>query len=417
MNESTMRRAIERKREGEALPPATWESIVGAYMEGRVDDDQMAALMMACVFRGLSTIEATALTRAMVMSGATLSYPEDIFVVDKHSSGGVADAVSLVAVPLVAACGVRVAKLSGRALGHTGGTVDKLETIPGFVVAPQMDAFVRQVERIGCAIAAQTDSFVPADRRLYRLRDRTATVPSVGLIASSIVSKKVAGGANAFVFDVKCGSAAFMRDASAATDLAAALVEVSRGFDREARAVVTDMNEPLGRFIGTGLEVIEAREFLRGNDADARTREGCLRIAAEMLEVAGIEEPHGAAQAALASGGGYEKFVEMIRAQHGDVDAMESMRPSDATAPIVAQQDGYVADIDGVALGNAVREWNGRDPFAGLRLAVRIGDGVTSGQTLAEVFGTPTGHHGRLDRAFRVAARPPEPRPFVYATI
>ncbi len=416
MNESMMRRAIERKREGEALPAATWESIVGAYMQGAIDDDQMAALLMACVFRGVNIDEATALTRAMVMSGATLSYPEGIFVVDKHSSGGVSDVVSLVSVPLVAACGVRVAKFSGRALGHTGGTVDKLETIPGFVVAPALEAFVRQVERVGCAIAAQSDSFVPADKRLYRLRDRTGTVPSVGLIAASIVSKKVAGGANAFVFDVKCGSAAFMRDPRAATELGAALVEISRGFEREAHAIVTDMNEPLGRYIGTGLEVIEARDVLRGAIDDPRTREGCLRVATEMLELAGVEEPHVQAQAALANGSGYEKLLEMIEAQHGDVQALEAMQPSQAAEPVVADRDGYVTEIDGVALGNNVREWNAHDSFAGMRLRVRVGDRVAKGEPLADVYGSAP-HRQRVERAFRINSHAPEPRPFVYATI
>ena len=416
MNESTMRHAIERKREGEALSGATWESIVAAYMDGTVDDGQIAALLMACVFRGLTTTEATALTGAMVDSGARLSYPDGMFVVDKHSSGGVSDIVSLVAVPLVAACGVSVAKLSGRALGHTGGTIDKLETIPGFVVTPDLDAFVKQVERIGCAIAAQSDAFVPADKRLYRLRDRTATVPSIGLIASSIVSKKIAGGASAFVFDVKCGKTAFMADARAATELAQALVDVSRGFDREARALVTDMNEPLGQCIGTAMEVIEARDVLRGTTGDARTREGCLRVATEMLDVAGVNEPHSAAQQALSSGRGYEKLVEMIDAQHGDVASFEAMQRSSQSEPVVADRDGFVTEINGVHLGNAVREWNAHDRFAGIKLLVRTGERIAKGQPLARIYGS-SAHRSRVEHAFHIGDRAPEVRSFIHATI
>ena len=415
MNEAAMRQAIERKRDGDVLSPELWDDIVGGYMDGSIGEEQMAALMMACVWRGLSINEATALTRAMVQSGATLRYPDDLFVVDKHSSGGVSDVVSLVAVPLVAACGVPVAKLSGRALGHTGGTINKLETIPGFNVHPTTAAFLAQVQRIGCAISAQSEAFVPADKRLYHLRDRTATVPSIGLIAASIVSKKVAGGAHAFVFDVKCGSGAFMRDAGAATDLAQALVEVATGFDRQARAIVTDMNEPLGRYVGTALEVIEAREFLNGTTTDARTLDGCLRIASEMLEIAGVEEPHTAAIGALRSGGAYEKFTAMIDSQGGDVGAMERMQPAPSSATVIAPRGGYVTSIDPVAIGYAARELSDANPYGGVRVNVRIGDVVNDGDVLVDIYGGVPSR--ALDDAFIVGDRPPARHPLVYATI
>jgi len=416
MDELGMRQVIERKREGETLDRATWEAVVAAYMDGGVDDAQMSAFAMACVWRGLSLDEAVSLTGAMVASGASLTYPSDMFVVDKHSSGGVSDIVSLVAVPLVAACGVPVAKLSGRALGHTGGTIDKLETIRGFNVTPSMDAFVRQVETIGCAIAAQTDAFVPADRRLYNLRDRTATVPSKGLIAASIVSKKVAGGAKAFVFDVKCGSAAFMRDPKAASDLASLLVDISARFDRKARAIVTDMNEPLGRNIGTGLEVIEARDLLRGLTSDARVREGCLRIAREMLELAGVTEPEKTAAAALDGGRAYEKFIALIEAQGGSVADMEGMRPSAVRHEVVAGEDGFVETINAVALGNIARELSNGDPVAGISVTVRTGSRVSRGDSLAWIYGDGA----RLDdvlRAFVIGADQPRERALVYAII
>lgn len=416
MDEMQMRRAIERKREGEELDAATWTSIVQAYMTNVVDDAQMAAMAMACVWRGLSTDEAAALTNAMVASGETLSFPAGQTVVDKHSSGGVSDIVSLVAVPLVAACGVRVAKLSGRALGHTGGTIDKLETIAGIDLAPSMEAFIAQVERVGCAIAAQTDAFVPADKRLYKLRDRTATVPSVGLIASSIVSKKIAAGASAFVFDVKCGSASFMRTPEAATELARALVAISERSGKRARAIVSDMNEPLGRSIGTGIEVIEARDFLRGVHVDDRARDQCLQIAAAMLEVAHVERGLARAIDALESGAAYAKFTEMIEAQHGSVAALEAMELPKDVETLPAPCEGFVSAIDGVALGNAARTWSEREATAGIRVAVRTGDRVAKGEPLAQCYGARA-NAAELADAFTIADAKPDSRPLVYATV
>ena len=387
MDEISMRHAIERKRDGEPLEPSLWAEIVAGYVTGEIDDAQMAALAMACVWRGLSEEEAAALTGAMVASGATLQYPDDMFVVDKHSSGGVSDIVSLVAVPLVAACGVRVAKLSGRALGHTGGTIDKLEAIDGFNATLSMDAFVRQVESVGCAIAAQTDAFAPADKRLYHLRDHTATVPSTGLIAASIVSKKVAGGANAFVFDVKCGTAAFMRDVAQAEELARMLVAISADFGRKAHAIVSDMNEPLGRYIGTGVEVFEACEVLLGRERDERALAGCLRVATAMLELGGADQARERAQRAIENGSAYAKFVEMVAAQGGSRTSLESLRPDARKQQVHAATSGVVSAIDAVALGNIARTMTNANARAGLRVAVRIGDVIERGHLLAEIFG------------------------------
>lgn len=412
----TMRRCIERKRSGEELPAKLWEDIIAGYVSGIVDDAQMAAMAMACNWRGLSVEEAAAMTRAMVASGETLSYPGDITVVDKHSSGGVSDIISLIAVPIVAACGVRVAKLSGRALGHTGGTIDKLETIPGFNVALAMDAFVRQVETVGCAIAAQTDAFVPADKRLYKLRDRTGTVPNLGLIASSIVSKKIAGGAHAFVFDVKCGEAAFMTKPHDAIELAEALVNISQQFGRRARAIVSDMNEPLGRSIGTGLEIIEAREFLRGEVQIPRVKTLCLQIADAMLTLAGVENGADEASRALHSGTAYEKFCEMIEAQDGSVAGFEAMQRSPHIMVMKAEQTGYVQEIDTVALGNAARALSAQDSASGLRVTVHEGDAITIGHPLVEVFGVNPDLNP-IRAAFRVGEAAPPVRPLVYATV
>jgi pyrimidine-nucleoside phosphorylase len=416
MNDKTMRRCIESKRLGTELAPEVWEDIVSGYVAGTVDDAQMAAMAMACVWRGLSVEEAAAMTRAMVASGDTLSYPDGITVVDKHSSGGVGDIISLIAVPIVAACGTRVAKLSGRALGHTGGTIDKLETIPNFNVSLEMDAFVRQVETVGCAIAAQTDAFVPADKRLYKLRDRTGTVPNLGLIASSIVSKKVAGGAHAFVFDVKCGEAAFMQKPHDAVELAEALVGISQQFGRRARAIVSDMNEPLGRSIGTGIEIVEAREFLRGEISIPRVKALCLQIADAMLDLAGVSNGLDDIQRALSTGAAYEKFCEMIEAQGGSVAGFEAMRRSPHVTIVRAPKAGFVQEIDTVALGNAARALSDKDPMAGIRIDVHEGDSVGAGDRLAEIF-SATPDLAAVDAAFRVDEAAPPARPLVYATV
>lgn len=409
-----MRRAIEEKRDGRALSAQRWEAVVAGYLAGEVDEAQMAAMLMASLWRGLSTPETAALTKAMVESGDRIHFPAETFVVDKHSSGGVSDIVSLVAVPLAAACGARVAKLSGRALGHTGGTIDKLESIPGFRTVLSLDAFVAQVQRVGCAIAEQSERLVPADKRLYALRDRTGTIPSIGLIAASIVSKKLAGGANAYVFDVKCGSAAFMQRLEDAEALARELVAVARTFDRPARALVTDMNEPLGRSIGTGIEVIEARELLRGRDGDDRVRETVLRVAVELLTLARIPSPEKAAAEALPSGAAYEKFIAMIEAQGASRAALEGMRLPERVEKVRATRDGYVSAIDAVELGNLARAWRGAEATGGIRVDVRIGDRIERGGTLAHVFGSAA-NAAALQAAFTIGVAPPQARPLVYA--
>ncbi len=412
-----MRRAIERKRDGETLDPPTWHALIESYMSGDIDDAQMAALAMACVWRGLDEEEAAALTGAMVASGAVIRYPPGMLVVDKHSSGGVGDLVSLVVVPLVAACGVHVAKLSGRALGHTGGTIDKLEALDGFDAALPMHRFVDQVQRVGCAIAAQTESLVPADKRLYHLRDRTGTVPSIGLIASSIVSKKIAGGASAFVFDVKCGSAAFMHNPQRATALAEMLVGISRRFGKRAHAIVSDMNQPLGRAIGTGLEVIEAREFFRGAATDERAREAMPagRIEA-MLESGGVAQARDRAFHALESGSAYREICRDDRSARIEPRALERLEPDRVRQIVCALNDGFVAAIDAVELGNLARRLIGRGDRAGIVVGVREGDRVVAGQSLAEVFGDAVEAEA-VRVAFEINKERPGPRPLRYAMV
>jgi pyrimidine-nucleoside phosphorylase len=378
---------LDAKREGAALPAVTWDRLVDGYLDGSIDEVPIAALLMAAAIRGLTAAETQALTAAMIRSGDTLAF--DGVVVDKHSTGGVGDSVSLIVVPLVAACGVAVAKLAGRALGHTGGTLDKLEAIPGVRTDLSPAALRAQVERIGCALAAQSERLVPADKRLYDLRDRTGTVPSIGLIAASIVSKKIAGGASAIVFDVKVGRGAFMTTLAAARELARVLVDLSRHFGRRATALITDMNEPLGPSIGRALEAIEAREFLAGRARDPRLAEVVGLVAAEMLQLGG--SPDDAARridAALSDGAAYERFVVLIEAQGGTRAGLEALRVPAGRALARAPRDGWVAAVDALALGELARSAGERyGVAAGIVVRARVGDAVRAGDVLADVIG------------------------------
>ena len=408
-----MRRSIERKRDGQELGFDEWMAIARAYMAGSVDDAQMAALCMACVWRGMSFDEAYALTRAMVESGERITFENAGFtVVDKHSSGGVSDIVSLASVPLAAACGAHVAKVSGRALGHTGGTIDKLETIPGLRTALSIEAFVAQVLEVGCAIVSQSDAVVPLDHRLYKLRDLTASVPSLGLIAASIVCKKVAGGAHAFVFDVKTGAAAFMQDPAHARDLAHWLMEISARFDRRAVAFVTDMSEPLGRYAGTGLEVCEARDLLAGQ-SDERARELVVAIASALVAESGAGEADALVNEALRNGSGLAKFEAMIAAQGGNVEMFRAMRPGEFIE-IAAPASGYVGAIDVVRLGHAARALSQDDALGGLRVMARIGDYVEHGAALLQAFGAERDRARPLAYAFTIVEEETPASPLIY---
>jgi len=418
VDEARMRRAIARKRDGAELEATLWHAIVAGYLAGDCDDAQIAALLMACVIRGLSADETRALTDAFVASGETLVAP-DPRTVDKHSSGGVADTASLAVVPLVAACGIPVAKLSGRALGHTGGTLDKLESLPGLRTALEPERFFAIVARVGCAIAAQSARLVPADKAIYALRDRTATVPSPGLIAASIVSKKIAGGAHGIVYDVKCGNGAFMPDAPAALELARTLVALTRALGRRATALVSDMNEPLGRAIGTGLELREARDLLRGATDDPRLRALVLRLGRAMLAVGEPAGTHDDAEnrldRALASGRAYEAFEAMLVAQGASSRDIAALQPHRTRAAACAARGGYVVAIDTVALGEWARELVVRAGHAaGIEMRVRIGDAVSAGDELAIARGDSS-VAGEIERCFTIADRPQPARPLVYA--
>ena len=388
---------IRAKRDGEALAPETVREFVGAFVRGDVSDAEMAAFLMAVYFKGLSAAETASLTQAMVESGETLDLsgvrgP----TVDKHSTGGVGDKTSLVVVPLAASAGARVAKLSGRALGHTGGTLDKLEAIPGLHVELEPRALVAQVNRVGCAIAGQSAKLVPADRRLYSLRDRTATVDSVALIASSVMSKKIAAGSRAIVLDVKTGSGAFMKTEAESRALAAAMVEIGRAAGRRTAAVLSSMEQPLGRTVGTAVEVEEAIHTLRG-EGPGDLKELSLTLGAQMLVLAGVTADTAGArerlEGALARGDGARALAAMIEAQGGDpevVEHPERLPQAEVERPVPAPADGFVTGIDAEAIGYAAialgagraRAGDRIDPGAGIMLERKVGHAVRRGDAL-----------------------------------
>ncbi|MBV8602205.1 MAG: thymidine phosphorylase [Candidatus Eremiobacteraeota bacterium] len=413
MNLFEVRRAIERKRDGEALADATIEALIAGYVAGRIDEAQIAAFLMACVLRGLDEHETETLTRAMIASGETVDLGLD--AVDKHSTGGVGDTVSLIVVPLVAACGVPVAKLSGRALGHTGGTLDKLEAIPGLSTEMTIERFRALVREIGCAISSQSERLVPADKKLYALRDRTGTIPERGLIASSIVSKKIAAGARWIVYDVKCGRGSFLRTESEARALAGSFVRLTESFGRGAIAHLTDMEEPLGPAIGSGVEAIEARDFLRGTRRDRRLEAGIRHVGEAMLEIAGA--PKERLQRALDDGSAYEKFVALVEAQGGSRSALEEMTPLPARLATAAQS-GFVDSLDTVALGELGHDLVASEgAFAGVRLAVKLGDAVAQGEIVAELYGGDDAAEARLHAAVSIGAVQPRSRTLVIESI
>ena len=409
---------IGRKRDGGEHAPDEIHFLIEGFLAGRIPDYQVAAWLMAVCLRGMTRPETLALTRVMVESGEVMdlsSIPGT--KVDKHSPGGVGDKVTLIAGPLAAACGVKVPKLSGRALAHTGGTLDKLESVPGLSVDLEPEAFLEQVREIGLAVAAQTPRMVPADKALYALRDVTGTVPSLPLIASSVMSKKLAAGADAIVLDVKCGRGAFMPDADAATALAREMVWIGEGAGRRTVALVTAMDNPLGRCVGNALEVAEALDVL-GGGGDAELREVSVAVAGEMCRLAGVAEDPARA---LASGAGREKFEAMLAAQGGRLE--EGLPRAAYSAPVSAPSSGWVASIDALEVGYGCLELGaGRlakgdriDPAAGIVIERQVGDEVRAGEPLftvhaaaAEVAARGT---ERLLRAWRIVpervTRPP----------
>jgi pyrimidine-nucleoside phosphorylase/thymidine phosphorylase len=429
---------IQRKRDGRALPAADLRALVDGFVAGEVPDYQMAAFCMAVFFRGMTDEETAALTEAMLRSGDLLDLSDIPGVkVDKHSTGGVGDKVSIALAPIAAACGVVVPMISGRGLGHTGGTLDKLEAIPGFQVRLSVERFREVLARTGACLIGQTDRLAPADRRLYALRDVTATVESIPLIASSIMSKKLAEGIDALVLDVKVGSGAFMKRVEDAETLARTLAGIGRSMGKRVVARLTAMDQPLGAAVGNALEVKEALELLRGG-GPADLREVTLELAAEMVVLAGrtadLDGARSLARDAVESGRAFARLLEIAEAQGGDRRALVDpgrLPSAPGRTEVAAPEAGVVQAIDAQAIGlAAVALGAGRsrldeevDHGVGLVVHRKVGERVERGEPLCTL------HHGdrgreplaavaaRVLRAYVIGEQAPPPQPLLVGRI
>lgn len=391
---------ILKKREGQALTAEEIDFLIKGYVEGRIPDYQMSAWAMAVFFRGMETEEIVNLTCSMVYSGEIMDLSSIPGIkLDKHSTGGVGDTTTLVLAPLVAAAGGKMAKMSGRGLGFTGGTLDKFESIPGFNVNLSREEFIAVVKQVGAAVIGQSGNLVPADKKLYALRDVTATVDSIPLIASSVMSKKIAAGAEAIIIDVKAGSGALVKTLQEAKELASLLVQIGRGMGRRVKAAVTSMEQPLGYAVGNALEVKEAVETLQGK-GPADLTELCLVLGAHLLVMGETAPSYEAArmslEEALHSGRAWKKFLEMAAAQGGDTRVLEdvSLLPrASAVVEVKSPGRGFVQSINAEAIGRAAvilgagreRKEDSIDPAVGIVLRKKIGDEVEAGETLAEL--------------------------------
>lgn len=426
---------IEKKRDGKELSQDELSFFIKGYCEGTVPDYQAAALLMAIFIRGMSDGETAHLTGLMADSGEKVNLSGiNGIKVDKHSTGGVGDKTTLVLSPIVAACGVPVAKMSGRGLGHTGGTIDKLESIPGFRTSLTIDEFIGNVEKTGLAIAGQTGNLAPADKKLYYLRDVTATVNNISLIASSVMSKKIASGADCIVLDVKTGCGAFMKTVEDSVQLARTMVRIGNRMGRKTSAVVTDMDIPLGKAIGNSLEVIEAVETLKGNGPRDLERLS-LELAARMLELAGkgsLAECLKLAENALRSGKALKKFEEMILNQGGNpavIDDYSLFGKAVFTYDLTAETEGFIEHIKTDSLGTvsmilgAGRETkeSSINYTAGIKLEVKTGERVDRGSLIARLY---SDNEIKLKEAAKIlresiafSSAAPVPRPLILAAV
>lgn len=425
-------RLIERKRDGGRLEAGEWRALMRAYVAGHVPDYQMAALLMAIYWRGLDRGETVALTEAMLTSGASLpGMREGAPRVDKHSTGGVGDKVSLVLAPLVAACGAHVPMMSGRGLGHTGGTLDKLEAIPGFRTALSLTEASRQLDRIGCVLMGQTDEIAPADRRLYALREATATIESIPLIAASIMSKKLAEGLDALVLDVKRGSGSFLPELERVLELAHLMIGLGAEHGTTVIALVTAMDRPLGRACGNALETEEAIHALRG-DGPPDLMTLTYALGAEMLVAAGAagdeEEARRRMEIAVSTGSAAAKFAAIIEAQGGNPSVIDdpAILPQAAECELfAAPHRGFVAAVEPRIIGRGVVALGGGrsriedaiDPSVGFVITAKPGDWVDAGEPMATIFARdPAGvASGRatLTQAIRIADEADHPLPLI----
>jgi pyrimidine-nucleoside phosphorylase len=427
---------IQRKRDGAELTPEEIEFLVDGYTSGEIPDYQMSAFLMAVFYSGMTDREVSRLTECMLRSGETadLSAIPGIKV-DKHSTGGVGDKTSLVVAPLAAAAGVVVPMMSGRALGHTGGTLDKLESIPGFRTDLSSDEFQRQLAELGLCFIGQTDQFAPADRKLYALRDVTGTVESIPLIASSIMSKKLAEGVDALVLDVKVGSGAFMKKQVDARRLAQTMVGIARPMDKKVQALITDMSQPLGYAVGNALEVMEASQTLQ-NAGPADLTKLCLELAARMIflgkQAATLEEARLVAERHLVDGSAYKKFKDVVAAQGGNPQALDNfvLLPNATGArEIASPRAGYVSLIDAEDIGIAAnmigagrdKKEDAIDPAVGIILEVKAGEKVEAGSILCRLYYTKEDRveeaAEKVEDAFHISAQRPEERELILEVV
>jgi pyrimidine-nucleoside phosphorylase len=428
---------IRKKRDGGELSQNEIESLVNAYTRGDIPDYQVSAWLMAVVLRGMTRSETAALTDAMLRSGDVLdlsSLPGK--KVDKHSTGGVGDKTSLVLAPLAAAAGVVVPMISGRGLGHTGGTLDKLEAIPGFNVNLPVADFRRVLATCGCCMIGQTAEIAPADRKLYALRDVTGTVESPYLICASIMSKKLAEGIDALVLDVKTGSGAFMKNEKDAAFLAELMVETGERMGKQVVALISDMDQPLGNMIGNALEVVEVVEVLRGEGPED-LRQLCLELAGWMLHLGGVSDTvaEGKSQSAklIASGKALDKFRQMVELQGGDpraIDDPKKLPQAKHTMALSSSKSGYVATLQCEQIGTACvilgggreRKEDSVDPAVGIVLHKKVGDAVSAGDPLATIYYNAEARAARarqlLEESYRIADAPAhEKRPLIHRVI
>ena len=422
---------LDKKREGRELAEDDIRELVAAYTKGDVPDYQMAAFAMAVCCKGMNAAETHALTDAMMRSGACLSW--EGLSADKHSTGGIGDKLSLIIQPLAASCGLSVPSLTGRGLGLTGGTADKLESIPGYNAALSLDDFRRVIAACGVSMTVQTAEIAPADNKLYALRDVTGTVPSIPLIVGSILSKKLAEGAGTLVFDVKCGTGAFMKTRADATALAQALVAGAKAAGRKAAALVTAMDEPLGLTVGNALEVREAIHVLKGAPGTKDVIDLSVELAALMVSLAKgipLDEARAACRANLANGAAYARFAEMVKLHGGDLAAFGALSYPEPVV-VCAPRAGYVARIDAEGVAQVAFELGaGRakssdaiDPLAGVELCVTRGDRVEQGQPLARLYAAA--QSGRMNprmtsdlcAAVSIAAEPPSAQALILERI
>ncbi|WP_163338861.1 thymidine phosphorylase [Desulfopila sp. IMCC35008] len=425
-----------KKRNGGRLSAAEIDYFVSGYVKGTIPDYQMSALLMAIWFVGLNDTETAELTFAMRDSGETIDLSGITGMkVDKHSTGGVADTTTLITAPIAAACGLKVAKMSGRGLGHTGGTIDKLESIPGFRTDISMHRFREIVDHSGMSIIGQTRELVPADKLLYALRGTTGTVDNISLISSSIMSKKLASGSETIVLDVKTGNGAFMKSVKDAERLARVMVAIGQKAGKKIAALVTDMNQPLGNAVGNALEVREAIEILQGNH-EGDLQKVSIALSAQLLYLSGLAQDETAATKAaieaLESGRALEQLAAMIKAQRGEPDVCinpDLLPTADRLEPIVSECSGYVTDIATDEIGLAalllgagrVKKTDIIDPAVGIWLMKRVGDYVEKGEELAffHVNSTDRLEEARLRfiKAFRLGKLQPTQHPMIYTTI